>query len=90
MTDPQARSTGIPTLPALRLLASVYGDFPAFLLETARRHGPIVRFRGLRAPARDMYLIAEPTAIEDVLVTKGSSFEKARGGRRLRQDHRAA
>ncbi len=75
----------IPTLHAFRLLTAVYGDFPAFLLRIAREHGPIVRFRGLRSPRRDIYVITEPSAVEEVLVTKGSSFEKARGPRRLRQ-----
>ena len=76
----------VPTLPGLLLLKNLYGDFPNFLRETAAEYGPIVRFRGrLRLSRQDVYFVNEPAAIEEVLATKGTSFCKSRGARRLRQ-----
>jgi cytochrome P450 len=76
----------VPTLPGLLLLKNLYGDFPNFLRETAAEYGPIVRFRGrLRLSRQDVYFVNEPAAIEEVLATKGTSFRKSRGARRLRQ-----
>ena len=75
----------VPTLPSIRILAGFYGDFPAFLREASAKHGPIVRFRSMFFRRPDVYLINDPAAIEEVLVTKGGAFEKSRGARRLRQ-----
>jgi cytochrome P450 len=76
----------VPTLPALLLLKNLYGDFPNFLRETSARYGPIVRFAGtLRLTRQNLYFVNEPAAIEEILVSKGTAFEKSRGARRLRQ-----
>jgi len=77
----------VVTLPAIQMLRHMYGDFPNFFRRTSAEHGPIVRFHGnLPLPRRqDIYFVNEPAAIEEVLATKGTSFRKSRGARRLRQ-----
>ena len=44
----------------------------------------MIRFRGVAGIVRDLYFVSEPAWIEEILVSKGSSFGKARGTRRLR------
>ena len=70
----------IPTLPGFILARRSYATLPAFFLDVAARHGPLVRFRN---PIGSMYFIDDPTLIEDVLVTKGASYKKGRGTDRL-------
>jgi cytochrome P450 len=84
-TQPGARD--VPTLPAREMLRNLYGDFPNFLKRVATEHGPVVRFHG-NIPVlqkRDIYFVSSPSAIEEVLASKGPSFRKSRGARRLRQ-----
>jgi cytochrome P450 len=77
----------VATRPAREMLRNLYGDFPNFLRRVAAEDGPVVRFHGslplLRK--RDVYFVSSPSAIEEVLATKGPSFRKSRGARRLRQ-----
>ena len=56
---------------------------PAFLSGLLESHGPAVRFRNRFGS--DIYFAANPPAIEEVLVTKATSFSKARGTHRLRR-----
>ena len=72
-----------PTLRGHVLGGQGYMRMPAFLSELLRTHGPFVRFHNV--VGNDIYFAAEPAAIEEVLVTKASSFSKARGTRRLRR-----
>ena len=69
-----------PTLPGFRLLARPVTTLPAFLLAVTRDRGSVVRFHTMQ---RDIYVFAEPAFVEDVLVTKASSFMKGRGTQRL-------
>jgi cytochrome P450 len=69
-----------PSLPGFLLAARPFPTFPAYLLKTVRERGRVVRFRNLR---QDIYVFAEPALVEDVLVTKSSSFTKGRGTQRL-------
>lgn len=73
-----------PTLPGLRLIRmqQAYHEMPAFLTRISRTYGPIVRFKNLWS---DAYFVNEPSAIEEVLVTKATSFRKGRGTVRLRR-----
>lgn len=73
-----------PTLPGLRLIRMQqrYRELPSFFSNVARTHGPIVRFKNLWS---DVYFVNEPAAIEEVLVTKATSFRKGRGTVRLRR-----
>jgi len=69
-----------PTLPGFRLLARPFPTLPAYLLKLTAQRGHVVRFRTFKT---EIYVISEPALIEDVLVTKSSSFRKGRGTQRL-------
>ena len=69
-----------PTLPAYSLAARSFLTLPEYLLRLRHEHGPVVRFH---RPGRDVYSFSEPALVEEVLVTKGSSFMKGRGTQRL-------
>ena len=73
-----------PTLPGLRLIRMQqrYHELPSFFCDIARTYGPIVRFKNLWS---DVYFVNEPSAIEEILVTKAVSFRKGRGTVRLRR-----
>jgi cytochrome P450 len=73
-----------PTLLGLRLIRMQqrYYELPAFFTGIARTYGPIVRFANLWS---DVYFVNEPSAIEEILVTKATSFRKGRGTVRLRR-----
>ena len=73
-----------PTLPGLRLIRmqQSFHELPAFFCDIARAYGPMVRFKNLWS---DVYFVSEPCAIEEVLVTKATSFRKGRGTVRLRR-----
>jgi cytochrome P450 len=73
-----------PTLSGLRLIAmqQKFVELPAFFTRISREYGPIVRFANLWS---DVYFVNEPAAIEEVLVTKATSFRKGRGTVRLRR-----
>ena len=75
---------GPPTLPGLRLIAMQqnFHELPAFFATVSQRHGPIVRFKNVWS---DAYFVNEPAAIEELLVTKATSFRKGRGTVRLRR-----
>jgi cytochrome P450 len=69
-----------PTLSGFRLLARPFPTLPAFLLKLTARHGHVVRFRTFTT---NIYVVTEPSLIEEVLVAKSSSFRKGRGTQRL-------
>jgi cytochrome P450 len=73
-----------PTLSGLRLIRmqQAFTELPAFFTGVTRSHGPIVRFASFW---NDVYFVNEPAAIEEVLVTKATSFHKGRGTVRLRR-----
>ncbi len=70
----------IPTLPGWAIARRPFATLPAFFLEIARVHGPLVRFRN---PFGSIYFIDEPALLEEVFVTKAGSYKKGRGTERL-------
>ena len=73
---------GPPRFHALReLFGLARGDRgPVFFRATAERYGPIASFR---LGPRRMYVLSDPCAIEELLVTRSRSFVKGRGVQRL-------
>ncbi len=69
-----------PTLPGFRLAARRITSMPGFLLKTTRERGHVVRFRLFR---RYVYVVTEPSLVEEVLVSKAPAFIKGRGTQRL-------
>src|SRR5271156_5998265 len=70
-----------PTLPAFSLASRRFFEIPEYLLRVRQEHGTIVRFH---APGRNVFFVSEPSLVEQVLVTKSSSFMKGRGTQRLK------
>jgi cytochrome P450 len=75
-----ANVPAIPSIPGFRLAFRPFQTFPAYLLKLVRERGPVFRFRNFKL---DIYVFCEPDLVEDVLVTKASSFMKGRGTQRL-------
>jgi cytochrome P450 len=73
-------TVGPPSLPGFTLAMRSFLTLPEFLLSVRQEHGTFVRFRN---PGRSVYFVSEPALVEEVLVTKGGSFMKARGTQRL-------
>lgn len=63
-----------------RLRNTPLREFPTFLFEMADRYGSVVSFR---VPWRRFYLVSDPAAIKDVLVTYQHEFVKSEGTRAL-------
>jgi len=68
------------TLPGYVLAGRSFVTLPDFFSSMTREHGPVVCFRNFR---RRIYLITEPSLVEEVLVAKGPAFMKGRGTQRL-------
>ncbi len=62
-------------LPGLGSLLELERDSLAFLTETARRYGPVSRFRLLH---RTVYQLTDPEDIEQVLVKRAADYRKDR------------
>jgi len=74
------RGSLIKTLSGFVLAGRSFLTLPDFFMQVTREHGPVVCFRNLR---RRIYLITEPSLVEEVLVAKGPAFMKGRGTQRL-------
>jgi cytochrome P450 len=70
----------VKTLPWYVLAGRSFVTLPDFFSSMTREHGPVVCFRNFR---RRIYLITEPSLVEEVLVAKGPAFMKGRGTQRL-------
>ncbi len=68
------------TLPGYVLATRSFLTLPEYFSSVTREYGPVVCFRNLR---RRIYLVTEPSLVEEVLVAKGSAFMKGRGTQRL-------
>jgi cytochrome P450 len=79
----QSRPPGPTSKEARRFFSrgSLEGT-PEFLDYAVRKYGPITQFRLF---VQRFWVVAEPDAIRDVLVTKGRSFVKSRGAVRLKR-----
>lgn len=65
-----------------RLRGTPLREFPAYLFEVQREFGTVCTFR---VPWRRFYLLNEPAAIRDVLVTHQHDFVKSEGTRAMRE-----
>lgn len=65
-----------------RLRGTPLREFPTFLAEVEREYGPVSTFR---VPWRRFYLLNDPVAIKDVLVTHQQHFIKSEGTRAMRE-----
>ena len=65
-----------------RLRGRPLREFPAFLRDVSRAHGPVTSFR---VPWRRFYFLNDPAAIKDVLITHQHAFVKSEGTRAMRQ-----
>ncbi|MBA4544665.1 MULTISPECIES: cytochrome P450 [Thermoactinomyces] len=70
-------TTGPRGLPISGNLFAFRKDPLGFLQKAAKEHGDVVHIRF--GPQRHIYLISNPEYIKEVLVTKQSSFHKAKG-----------
>jgi len=70
----------VKTLPGFVLAGRSFLTLPDFFMEVTGEHGPVVCFRNFR---RRIYLVTEPSLVEEVLVAKGPAFMKGRGTQRL-------
>ncbi len=74
------RGSLIKTLSGFVLASRSFLTLPDFFMQVTHEHGPVVCFRNFR---RRIYLITEPSLVEEVLVAKGPAFMKGRGTQRL-------
>lgn len=65
-----------PEVAARHLGGHDLSNVPDFLCEVAQRYGAIA---SLELPHKRYYLVSDPEAIREVLVTKASAFRKGRG-----------
>jgi cytochrome P450 len=65
-----------------RLRGTPLRAFPTFLSELAREYGPVCAFR---VPWKRFYLVNDPEAIKEILVTQQHAFVKSEGSRAMRQ-----
>ena len=65
-----------------RLRGRPLREFPTFLRDVERAHGPVTSFR---VPWRRFYFLNDPAAIKDVLITHQHAFVKSEGTRAMRQ-----
>ncbi len=80
MERPRERIAPYKQLPGYVLAGRSFLTLPEFFSNVVREHGPVVCFRNFR---RRIYLVTEPSLVEEVLVAKGPAFMKGRGTQRL-------
>ena len=72
---------GPPMWPTVRRLRRTpLREFPTYLFDVRREYGPVCTFR---VPWKRFYLLDDPAAIKDVLVTHQHAFVKSEGTRAL-------